>query len=186
MSSFELNKIMGAILGALLVVTAIGHIADLLTYHDVAHEGEEIKRGYRVEITEDISVPDSGLAEDQVLGPIAGLLATASVENGAVLAKKCISCHTFDQGGPNKIGPNLWDIVGKKQASIEGFPYSKGFAALDGVWDYENLNALIYKPSKYVKGTKMSFAGLAKAEDRADMIAYLRSLSDNPHALPNP
>jgi cytochrome c len=116
--------------------------------------------------------------------PIAPLLAKASAENGQTIAKKCTSCHTFEKGGANKIGPNLWNIVGAKMAHAEGFSYSGGMQGMGKDWDYESLSLFIYSPKNFVKGTKMTFAGLKKDQDRADVIAYLRSLSDSPKPLP--
>ncbi len=126
---------------------------------------------------------DTEKAEESVLD----LLVTASAEKGKKVAKKCTACHTFDQGGPNRTGPNLWDVVNKAKASAEGFSYSNGLAAMGAageVWTYESIDKLILKPKAYISDTKMSFAGLKKVKDRANMIAYLRSLSDSPAPLP--
>ena len=117
--------------------------------------------------------------------PIDALLASADVKQGEKLYKKlCTACHTDEKGGPNKVGPNLWDIVGRKKGSHEGFSYSSGMEAKGGEWTYEDLNHWLYKPSAYIKGTKMSFAGLPKTQERADVIAYLRTMNDKPPPLP--
>lgn len=113
------------------------------------------------------------------------LLASADDAAGQKVAKKCAACHTFDQGGPNKVGPNLWNVVDRPIASIEDFSYSDALEGLsDESWTYEHLSAFLTKPKDFAPGTKMSFAGVKKAEDRANLIGYLRSLSDSPAPLP--
>lgn len=117
--------------------------------------------------------------------PIEPLLASANVDHGKqIFQKDCTSCHTDDKGGANKVGPNLWDIVGRKKGSHPGFSYSSGVEAKGGEWTYEDLNHWLFKPSAFIKGTKMAFAGLPKTQDRADIIAYLRTMNDNPPPLP--
>ena len=119
------------------------------------------------------------------LAPIGPKLASANVDNGKALFQKlCFTCHTVDKGGVNKVGPNQWDLVGRKKASEEGFSYSSGMKAMTGEWTYEDINHMIFKPQSFVKGTKMAFAGLPKEQDRADIIAYLRTMNDNPPPLP--
>jgi cytochrome c len=117
--------------------------------------------------------------------PILALLASADVEAGIKTAKKCTACHVFDKGGKNKVGPGLWNIVNADKANVDGFIYSAALAEMDGGWDYQALNAFLYKPKAYVAGTKMNFAGLKKPQDRANIIAYLRSLAEAPVALPS-
>lgn len=118
-------------------------------------------------------------------GDIAGLLATADAAQGKTLAKKCAACHTFDKDGPNKVGPNLWDIVGAKHAHLADFKYSDAMKSLaDKEWSYAELDAFIAAPKTYAPGTKMTFPGIKKPEERAALIAYLRSLSENPKPLP--
>ena len=112
------------------------------------------------------------------------MLAGANIENGKNVAKKCLQCHTFEKGGLNKIGPNLYGVLGKKFAHMAGFAYSTALSKMQGTWTFEELNKMIYKPGKFVSGTKMAFAGLKEAKDRADVIAYINSMSDSPLALP--
>lgn len=176
MSSFEWNKIFGAVLGAILCATALGHIAK-----EVTHVHEPEKRGYFVEVEE---APAPGVKKKVGPDPIAPLLLTADVEAGMKVFKKCAACHTPNEGGANTVGPNLWNIVGTQMAANGSFAYSNVMKEMGGVWGYEELNKLLYKPSKYIPGTKMSFVGLKKDKDRANVIAYLRSLSNNPQPLP--
>ena len=116
--------------------------------------------------------------------PIDALLAQANVEHGKDVAKKCAACHTFGKGEPNKIGPNLYGIVNNKHAHREDFAFSAAMKAMQGNWTYDELNTFLFKPQAHVPGTKMTFAGLPKTQDRADVIAYLRSLADSPAPLP--
>ena len=119
------------------------------------------------------------------LPPIGPKLASANVDNGKALFQKlCFTCHTIDKGGANKVGPNQWNLVGRKKASEPGFSYSSGMQAMGGEWSYEDINHMIFKPIAFVKGTKMAFVGVPKEQDRADIIAYLRTMNDNPPPLP--
>lgn len=115
---------------------------------------------------------------------IAALLAAADAEAGAKVSRKCAACHSFDEGGPNKVGPNLWDIVGRPVAGHEGYKYSDALSGLGGEWSYDRLDAFLTKPKDYAAGTKMSFAGVKSAEDRANLIAFLRGQSADPKPLP--
>ncbi len=115
---------------------------------------------------------------------LAALLAAADDGAGKKVAKKCVACHTFDKGGRAKVGPNLWEIVGRDKASISNYRYSKSLAELGGQWTFEDLDAYITDPREFAPKNKMTFKGIRKAEDRADLLLYLRSLSDNPAALP--
>jgi cytochrome c len=119
------------------------------------------------------------------LAPIGPKLKDANVDHGkALFQQQCFTCHTIDKGGVNKVGPNQWDIVGRPKGSHEGFSYSSGMKAMGGNWTYEDINHMIFKPTAFVKGTKMAFAGLPKEQDRADVIAYLRTMNDSPPPLP--
>ena len=115
------------------------------------------------------------------MGP---LLAAASIDSGKKQANKCTACHAVNEGGKAKLGPPLWDIVGRKPGTMEGFRFSTAMAKMGGAWDYETLNKFLAKPKKFVPGTKMGFGGIPKVKDRANLIAYLRSLSDQPKPLP--
>jgi len=119
------------------------------------------------------------------LPPIGPKLASANVEHGKqIFQQQCYTCHTIDKGGANKVGPNQWNLVGRKKGSEPGFSYSSGMQAMGGEWTYEDINHMIFKPQTFVKGTKMAFAGLPKEQDRADVIAYLRTMNDNPPPMP--
>jgi cytochrome c len=136
----------------------------------------EVPRGYIIEGTTTSQRPSS-LPQEENLPEIGPLLAKADAKRGQQIAKKCIQCHTFDAGGPQRIGPNLHGIVNQKAGQKTGFPYSKDLLCKDITWTPETLNLLLHKPRALIPGTRMSFAGLSKAEDRADVIAYLQSLS---------
>ena len=131
------------------------------------------------------AAPAGGAAPSAELPPIGPKLKDANVEHGkALFAQQCLTCHTIDKGGPNKVGPNQWNLVGRKKASEAGFGYSSALQAKGGEWTYDDINQMIFKPQAYVKGTKMAYAGLPKEQDRADLIAYLRTMNDNPPPLP--
>lgn len=180
MDSFEYNKITASVLVALL----IGMVGSLLSEHLVHSEKLE-KPAFVVDGIEDTPKPGGKTPEEETLKPIAPLLASASVERGQAIAKKCTQCHTFEKGAPNRTGPNLWGIIGAKVAHLTDFSYSSGFKEKGGTWDYESLNILLHKPRAFVQGTKMSFVGLKNDQERADVIAYLNTLSDSPTPLPS-
>lgn len=182
MDSFELNKIIGALLGAVFIVFSVSIVSDAI--FDV-HAPEN--PGFIIEVAEagDSKVGDDGKKGPAPIGP---MLASADVDKGQNVFKKCAACHTVDNGGANKVGPNLWDIVNHPVAAVDGFGYSgamKEYAQGGSVvWDYESLSQFLLAPKKFIKGTAMGFAGLKKEADRANVIAYLRTLSDNPAPLP--
>jgi cytochrome c len=175
MSSLELNKIVGAILVAGLVAMVSGFIAgELVKPHE---HGTETAGGHAGEP----ATPAPPAVE-----PVSPLLAKADVNAGQDTAKKCMSCHDFTKGGPNKIGPNLWGIVGSHPAEVPNFAFSDAMKARkDQVWTYEELNKFLAAPRAAVPGTKMTFPGLPKLEDRANVIAWLRQQSDSPAPLPS-
>src|SRR5437763_15462398 len=117
--------------------------------------------------------------------PIAPKLKDANVDHGkALFQQQCFTCHTVDKGGPNKVGPNQWNLVGRKKASEAGFSYSSALQSKGGEWTYEDIHHIIFKPQSYIRRTKMAYAGMPKEQDRADIIAYLRTMNDNPPPLP--
>ena len=178
MDSFEINKILGAILVTCLVTLAL-NIAAGAMFSPVKPE----KPGYEIAVTEE---PAQGAKPDAAAPPepIEKLLASASVEKGGQSAKKCVACHTFTKGGPNRVGPNLWGVVNRPKASEAGFTYSDALKSKGGNWTIDDLSEFLTSPRKFAPGTKMTFVGLPKGSERADVIAYLNSLADNPAPLP--
>lgn len=178
MDGFEFNKIAGAVLGTLLITFGLSVVAEEI-FHGEAPE----KPGYAIEVAE-TGGEEAGGTETATV-PIATLLQTADPARGQAAAKPCLACHTFEKAGQNKVGPNLWDIVNRQIASHEGFAYSDALKAKSGEkWTYEALNSFIHNPKAFAPGTKMTYAGMKKDETRADLIDYLRTLSDNPAPLP--
>ncbi len=175
--SLEKNKILASILVAGLIAMVAGNLADLLYRPNI-----NAKPGYIVEVTD--SAPVGSDAPVEVKVDIIELLSHANAEHGADLVKKCAICHDFTKGGPNRVGPNLWGIVENKKVHRDDFNYSKALMAKGGTWTYEDLYHMIHKPMEFIPGTKMNFIGFKKPEDVADVIAYLRTLSDNPVPLP--
>ena len=181
MSSFELNKIVGALLVAVLTLVVIGKIGDNLVTTGGGHGGGHgDEHGAEATMTAKAKAPKV----KQPLEPILAMLASADIEAGRKVAKKCAACHDFAKDGKNKIGPMLWNTVNAKRGSHEGFKYSGVLLEKEGSWTYESLNAFLAKPKDYIPGTKMSFVGLKKASERANMIAYLRAAADTPAPLP--
>ena len=171
------NKVAGAILGSGLIAMTCGFIAELLVHPHMLKENAFV-----------VPVPEAatkGPVEQKPLEPIAPLLANADIAAGQKAATKCLACHSFDKGGPNKVGPNLWDVVGGPHAHAPSFSYSPAMGALkDQAWDYEALNKYLFNPKAAVPGNKMAFAGISSEKERANVIAFLRSRSDAPKPLP--
>ncbi len=183
MDSFQLNKLAGAFLGTVFIIMSIGLVSDAL-FLSPAPE----KPGYVIEAAEAAAGGAVAGAEPAKAELIAPLLEAADAAAGQTVFKKCAACHVGDKGGPNKVGPGLWNIVNQPVAAHEGFGYSAGIKEFSQggtvVWDYEHLSGFLAAPKAYVKGTAMGFAGIKKIEERANLIAYLRTLSDTPAPLP--
>ncbi|MGH1397730.1 MAG: c-type cytochrome [Alphaproteobacteria bacterium] len=177
MSGFELNKIFAAVLVAGITAMLSGFIAGKVVH------SEELKQD--AVPVDGAPVAGAGPKKEKKAEPILALIATADIARGEKLSKACAACHSFDNGGANKVGPNLWGVVGGAKAAKAGFSYSSAMAASGGKWDYVEMNKFMWKPKKHVPGTKMNYNGIKKPADRAALIAWLRTLSGSPAALPS-
>ena len=177
MNSFELNKVLGAILGTCLILLALNIGAGALFAPE-----KPAKPGYAVAVkAEGGEKQEAAKAE-----PLPVRLAKASVEKGQATAKQCQACHTFEKGGPNRVGPNLYGIVDEPRGEGRGFNFSSAMKAKGGKWTYDELDKFLTDPRGYISGTAMTFAGIKNDQQRADVIDYLHTLSDNPPPLPKP
>ena len=179
MDSFELNKIIAAILMVALLVIGIGKLSDIIFYVE-----KPKTPGYSVEVetmtTKSTSISDT----EKDIVDIAALLAMGDITHGEKVFKKCAACHSIVKGGKNAIGPALYNVVGRKIGAIEDYKYSKALLEYEKNWTFEELNGFLIKPAKWIKGTKMAYAGLRKEKDRASVIKYLNENSDSPLPLP--
>lgn len=182
MNSSNFNAMAGALLAVVFVVMTVSIASDAI-FHSAAPETE----GYALEAGDGTAPAVTAKSSDGI-EPIAPLLASADIDNGIKAFKKCAACHTVEEGGANKVGPNLWNIVNRTVATAPDFGYSTAMTEYaDGganSWTYAHLNGFLAAPKKFIKGTAMGFAGLKKTQDRADIIAYLRTLSASPAPLP--
>jgi len=183
MSSFDFNKIAMAFLGTIFIVFSLSLLSDSI-FHAEAPE----QPGYIIEVAESSGGSEEAVDTGPAFEPVELLLANADLAAGENEFKKCAACHSWEKGGANKVGPNLWDVVGSPIGShIADYNYSaalKEYGAGGTVWTYEELNGFLWKPKTFIKGTAMGFAGLRDVEDRANLIAWLRSHSDTPQPLP--
>ena len=180
MDSFELNKIIAAILMVALLVIGIGKLTNI-----IFHVEKPKTPGYVVEVKQAISTSaeiTSETTEEKI--DIAALMAMGDIAHGEKVFKKCAACHSIVKDGANKIGPALYNVVGRKIGGVSDYKYSKALIEYGKEWNFEELNGFLIKPSKWIKGTKMAYAGLRKEKDRASVIKYLNQSSDNPLPLP--
>ena len=179
MDSFELNKIIAAVLMVALLVIGLGKLSDV-----VFHVKKPNEPGYKV-IVEETSSTGSGVVEAKVEKiDIAALMTNGDLVHGKKVFKKCAACHSINKDGGNKIGPALYNVVGRKVGGLDDYKYSKALASYGKEWTFEELNGFLLKPSSYLKGTKMAYAGLRKEVDRASIIKYLNENGDSPTPLP--
>ena len=177
MDSFEINKIIAAILVTVIIVFGIGKISDI-----IFHVEKPAVEGYKVEV----KVASASSLEESSKSQlnIAALLALGSAEDGKKVFNKCKACHSINVDGKNKIGPKLWNVMFRSVGSVADYKYSKALSSYGKEWTWEEMNGFLIKPAKWIKGNKMGFAGLKKEEDRASVILYLNENSDNPKPLP--
>ncbi len=178
MSGMELNKLMAAVLVAGIVASLSGFIARETLHPHALHEN-----AVKIEGVEDAAT--GGTGAPAMPEPILAMIEGADATRGETVAKACTTCHTFEKGGADGTGPNLWSVLGRDKGSKSGFDYSDGMEQKPGNWDYAELNHFLWKPKAFVEGTKMNFIGVKKPEDRAALIAWLRSKADAPRPLPS-
>ena len=177
MDSFEINKIIAAVLVTLLIVLGIGKISDFLFKIE-----NPSMAAYKVEPTEQDGQVSLAVSESDI--DISALLALGTVDHGQKVFKKCSACHSIKKGGRNNIGPALYGVLGRNMGAVEAYKYSKALLAFGKDWTFEEMNNFLIKPTSYIKGTKMAFAGLKKEKDRASVILYMNANSDSPLDLP--
>jgi cytochrome c len=179
MDSFEINKIVAAILMVALLVIGISKVSEI-----IFHVEKPKTPGYAVEVEQVANATISTTEAVEVKFDISALMAMGDVAAGEKIFKKCAACHSIVKGGKNKIGPALYNVVGREVGGMDNYKYSKALAGYDKSWTFEELNGFLLKPAKWIKGTKMAYAGLRKEKDRASIIKYLNQNSDNPKPLP--
>ena len=180
MDSFELNKIVAAVLMVALLVIGIGKLADVIFYVE-----KPKTPGYVIEVEQAVATStEKGSVSNEEKVDINALMAMGDIATGEKVFKKCAACHSIVKGGKNNIGPALYNVVGRQIGSVSDYKYSKALSEYGKEWSFEELNGYLIKPAKWIKGTKMAFAGLRKEKDRASVIMYLNQNSDNPLPLP--
>ena len=180
MDSFEINKIVAAVLLVALLIIGIGKLSDIIFYVE-----KPKKPGYSIKLDKAVvaSAQSTSQAPEEKID-IAALMAMGDIATGEKVFKKCAACHSIAKGGKNAIGPALYNVVSRKIGSVNDYKYSKALSEYGKEWTFEELNGYLIKPAKWIKGTKMAFAGLRKEKDRASVILYLNQNSDNPLPLP--
>ena len=181
MDSFEINKIIAAVLLTALIVIGIGKFTDILFHVEKPKQSAYKIEGLEVASTDKLGEKSAKVVE---VVDIKALLAMGNLAHGEKVFKKCSACHMIAAGGKNMIGPNLWSVIGRTAGSVNDYKYSKAMVAYGKEWSFEEMNSYLIKPQAYIKGTKMAFAGLRKEKDRASVILYMNSKGDNPKPLP--
>ena len=176
MDSFEINKILTAVLVVFLVIFGIGKISDIVFYVEKPNTS-----AYKVEFAE---IDQTKASSSVQTVDIAALLTLGTVEHGQKVFKKCSACPSIKKGGRNNIGPALYNVLGRNMGALEDYKYSKALIAFGKDWTFDEMNNFLIKPTTYIKGTKMAFAGLKKEKDRASVILYMNANSDSPLDLP--
>ena len=179
MDSFEINKIIAAVLMVILLIIGIGKLSNVIFYVE-----KPKTPGYAVDIKQVTTSSSTAKASVEEKIDIVALMSIGDINIGEKVFKKCAACHSINKGGKNNIGPALYNVVGRKTGVVSDYKYSKALASYDKEWTFEELNGYLIKPAKWVKGTKMAFAGLRKEKDRASVIKYLNQNSDSPLPLP--
>jgi cytochrome c len=179
MEAFELNKIAGAALSALLVIFASKTLLEI-----VYHEHKPAKPGWALPVTEETPTAPSAPAAPFDAAQVLALLPKANADAGKDVFKRCLQCHTAEKGGPNRVGPNLWGIIGRKVGQHAGFPYSDAMKNHGGDWTWNDTATYLHDPRGTIPGNKMAFAGVKDNAELADLLAYLGKLSDSPPPLP--
>ena len=180
MDSFELNKIIAAVLLVALIIIGIGKLSDAIFYVE-----KPTTPGYIVEVEKAVTASTETKSDTSIEKvDIAALMAMADLAHGEKVFKKCAACHSIVKGGKNNIGPALYNVVDRQVGVISDYKYSKALTEYGKNWTFEELNGYLIRPAKWIKGTKMAFAGLKKEKDRASVILYLNQNSDNPLPLP--
>ena len=183
MSSLEVNKIIASLIMVFLIIIFINVTGNILVQKQGINDAND-QTAYVIDIPEEDTDSAEKIIKTAITEPISPLLMNASVEKGKKLFTKCGACHTYKKGGANKVGPNLWDLINRPKGNINNFPYSKALLEFGGKWTFEELSEFLYKPKQYIKDTKMYFAGLKEAKDRANLILFIREQSDEPVPLP--
>ncbi|MDB4846387.1 cytochrome c family protein [Candidatus Pelagibacter sp.] len=176
MDSFEINKIIAAIILVVALTIGVSKVSD-----NVFHVNKPEKPGYKVEV---VSASTSSSASKDEKIDIMSLMALGNVEHGKKVFKKCAACHSINKDGGNKIGPALYNVVGRAVGGVSDYKYSKSLISYGKEWSFEELNGFLIKPASWIKGTKMAYAGLKEEKDRASVIMYLNQNGDNPNPLP--
>ena len=176
MDSFEINKIVAAVLMVVLLVIGIGKVSDT-----IFHVEKPKTPGYVVDVDQ-VATASTEKVEEKI--DITAFMAMGDVAAGKKVFKKCAACHSINKDGANKIGPTLYNVVGRQVGGVSNYKYSKALTEYKKAWTFDELNGFLIKPAKWIKGTKMAYAGLSSETDRASLIKYLNQNSDNPLPLP--